>query len=297
MRRTVCSSIVAGTFAAFVATAQSGELAVFDSGAFSLTFEKAHFDKVTTVVLPKTPGSASPAGSAGPRRHVLELHHQSRSPSREAGRYYWPSSSAIYITPLYDASVKDFAAAYPSLHKNALALRKILLLTRRQFYAEVDRPSDAGEWRADLQWTPFSRPRTTEQRSKQREPLTLPDEPFSNAGAYLLAHYKRLTQPNCTGYRVLTYYRNAITGYGATNAELHYQYQGFTADQKFFVTARLAVRHDRLPDSIDDPRAASDETEAEQMAERKRITRWKESSFVPPLTALDDMIGSLRIKS
>jgi hypothetical protein len=203
---------------------------------------------------------------------VIELKHQPRSNWREGGRYYYPSSSAIYVTPLFDRTVRDFAAAYPSLHENALGLRKILLLDRRQFYAQTK-----GGWLS-------------------AESLQLPDEPFSNAGACLLAHYKRLTQPNATGYRVLTYYRNAMAGYGATNTELHYQYQGLTTDERFFLTARLAVRHDRLPDSIDDPRAERDETPVAERAERRRINGWKEESFFPPLPALDEMIGSIQIK-
>jgi hypothetical protein len=203
---------------------------------------------------------------------VIELRHQPRSHWNGEDRYYYPSHSAIFVTPLYDTSVKDFAAAYPSLHENVLSLQKLLLLTRQQFYARLER------------------------RSKDRERLELPDEPFSNAEACLLAHYKRLTQPRCSGYRILTYYRQGTAGYGATNTELHYQYQGLTTDGKFVLTARLAVHHDRLPDSIDDPRAASDETEAEQLAERKRINAWKEDSFFPPLPALDEMIGSIRIK-
>ena len=270
MRRAICSSFVAAILVVSSGIVTSADLSVFDSGEFSLTFDKAHFDKVEVVVIPKKPGPVSPSGATGPKRHVLGLHHRPRSSWHGPGRYYHPSSSAIYVTPLFDSSVKDFAAAYPSLHENTLALKKLLLLTRREFEAR------AGRW---------SHP----------DPLQLPDEPFSNSGACLLAHYKRLIQPRCSGYRVLTYYRNAKAGYGATNAELQYQYQGLTTDEKFFITAQIAVRHDLLPDSIDDPRAASDETEAEQLAERKRINRWKEDSFLPPLGALDDMISSLQI--
>jgi hypothetical protein len=270
MRRAICTFSVGATFAFCAASLHSGELAVFDSGEIAVSFDKRHFEKVELNIIPKCPGRASPEGATGPKRRVLTLRHQPRSAFKGAGRYYYPSSSAIYVTPLFDSSVKEFAAAYPSLHENALGLRKLLLLSRREFEARAE------------QW-------------KHPDPVQVPDEPFSNAGACLLAHYKRLNQPRCTGYRMLTYYRNGSAGYGAINAELQYQYQGFTRDERFFITAKLAVRHDLLPDSIDDARAASDETPAEQLAERKGINRWKEDSFLPPLTVLDAMIGSLHI--
>lgn len=295
MRRCASVSIIAAALASLASSGHGGEVSQFTSSDISLAYDSSFFDAATLSILPKVLGRASPQGPAGPKRYVVELKHQSRSQWHEGGRYYFPSSSAIYVTPLFDRSVRDFAAAYPSLHENALTLQKILLLTRRQFHAAVDRQSNGRDSRAAIEWTPFSRPMTTEQRAKQREPLALPDEPFSNTGACLLAHYKELTQPHCTGYRVLTYYRNAKAGYGATNTELHYQYQGLTADERFFVTARLAVRHDRLPDSIDDPRANSQETEAEQRAERKRINGWKAETFFPPLPALDEMIASIRV--
>ncbi len=271
MRRAICLSFVAAAVVVSTASGQRRDLAVFDSGEIALTFDRAHFEKVEVHILPKAPGSASPFAAAGPKRHVVALHHPPRSAFRGEGRYYYPSSSAIYVTPLSDPSVKDFTAAYPSLQKNAMALRSLLLLTPREFYRRLEPSADP-------------------------EPLQLPDEPFSNSGAALLAHYKRLRQPRANGYRVLTYYRQGTAGYGATNTELTYQYQGLTADERFFLTARLAVRHDRLPDSIDDPRAESDETEAEERAERKKINGWKEATFFPPLPALDEMIGSILIK-
>lgn len=270
MERATCILLVV-TVAASAGVVNSQETAVFNSKEISLAYDKRHYNEAKVVVLPKATGRATPEAAAGPKRFEIALRHQPRSRWEGAARYYYPSHSAIYVTPLFDPSVKDFPAAYPSLHSNALDLRKLLLLTPREFNAQADR------------------------RSKDGEALDLPDEPFSNTGACLLAHYKRLSHPRCAGYRVLTYYRNSIAGYGATNTELHYQYQGLTTDQRYFVTARIAVRHDRLPDSIDDPRAASDETEAEQRAERKRINRWKEDTFFPPLPALDAMVGSIQV--
>ena len=272
MRRAISLPVFVGAIMCVVHSAHGSETTVFDSPEVSLRFDNRYYDRAKIVVVPKVLGPATPAGSTGPKRLALELSHRPRSTWKGAGRYYFPSGSVIYVTPLFDASVRDFAAAYPSLHRNAQTLREILPLTRQEFYKRVERPATAPDR------------------------FFLPDEPFSNTGACLLAHYKRLAQPRSIGYRVLTYYRNSIAGYGATNAELHYQYQGLTADRRFFVTAQVGVRHDLLPDSIDDPRAASNETEAEQMAERRRINRWKEDSFFPPLPALDEMIGSLQIK-
>jgi len=95
------------------------------------------------------------------------------------------------------------------------------------------------------------------------------------------------------GCRFVTCYRNGETGYGATNEELLYNFQGMTKRNDFYISARLAVRHDQLPDSIDDPRSASDETEREKRAENGRIDRWSDKSFYPPLAQLDSMLESL----
>jgi hypothetical protein len=211
---------------------------------------------------------AGPPFGVGPARYAIELIPD-RQQSRHTGRYYYPSYSVIYITPLHDQSVASFDKAYPGL--SSTLLRELL----------KDQPKDLYAW--------------TVRRSKPSASWIVPDEPFTNAGACLLARFRIFSTGWGEGCRFLTYYRNGKAGYGATNEELLYNFQGITKNNDFYISARLAVRHDRLPDSIDDPRAASDETEKEQRAEHDRIDRWPDESFYPPLTRLDSMIKSLKI--
>jgi hypothetical protein len=248
-------------------------LATFISEKISLAYPTKYYQDAKIHTLPKKiyGGGAGPPFGAGPARYAIEFSSH-RQQARHAGRYYYPSYSVIYVTPLHDPTVPDFDKAYPGLSGTVRLLRELL----------KDAPNDLYLW--------------TAQRSSPSRGWILPDEPFSNAGACLLARFLIISASWGDGCRFLTYYRNGKAGYGATNQELVYNFQGTLKHNDFYVSARLAVRHDRLPDSIDDPRAASEETEEEQRAEHDRINRWPNKSFYPPLTQLDSMIESLRIK-
>lgn len=240
---------------------------------FSLKFSRQYYEEAKVVELEKRLGESSPNGAAGPKRWVVALRHAPRSNWHESGRYYYPSSSAIFVTPLTDPSVANFTAAYPSLVRSRDQLRSILPLDRAGFYALM---------------------------AKGRDPLGtvpyLPSEPFNNAGNSLLAHYKHLDFPWGSGFRTLTYYRQGETGYGATNVELTYDFQGLSASGDYYISARLAVRHPALPDSIDDKKAKLEETVAAHIAELRRVNRFKEQDFFPPLAAMDEMLGTLKLK-
>jgi hypothetical protein len=229
----------------------------------SLTLPKGAYTKAQVKVLPRhveVPDEVPV--DVGPRRWEVVLPHTPRTSMKVGGpRYYYPAGSDVFVTPLQDASVPSYAVAYPEWAKSARELRALLA---------VPQPEDLA--------------------------ARLPGEPFNDAGRALNAKVRRIETPTLTGYRVLCYYRQGTAGYGATNAELTYDFQGLTKDGRYYVSARLAVRNDRLPDSIDDPRAKSGETVAESAAERKRIDSWSEDSFFPTLHALDGMMESLRVK-
>ena len=263
---------VAGAFA--VASDQGGESvsASFVNEKLSLSYPKKYYEGAKIRGLPKITyqdGKGPPFG-VGPARYVIELIPRHQQP-RHGGRYYYPSYSVIYMTPLRDQTVANFDRAYPGLSGSADLLHELL----------KERPNDLYAW--------------TVRRSRPSGGWVIPDQPFNNAGACLLAKFRTISTTWGDGCRFLTYYRQGKAGYGAANEELLYNFQGMTKDNQFYISARLAVRHDRLPDSIDDPKAASNETEEEQRIEHDRIDRWPDRSFYPPLTALDSMIASLQI--
>lgn len=187
-------------------------------------------------------------------------------------RYFQPSYSMIYITPLRDVGVPNFQRAYPTVAENYGRLQRLL----------ASHPTDLDRYYEEI--------------FKRTQNYELPDEPFNNAGAALLARPRFWHLKWGTGVRFLTYYRQGKAGYGATNAELFYNFQGVTSDKHYYISARLAVRHSALPDSIDDRRAASEGTTQENRAEYQRINSWNDETFFPKLTDLDEMMGSLRIK-
>jgi len=258
---------------AFAASNREDEivLAHFSSEKLSLAYSKKCFEAASIHTLPKKTyedGKGPPFG-VGPKRYAIELIPHRQQP-RHGGRYYYPSYSVIYVTPLHDQTVADFDRAYPGLSDVSL-LQELL----------KDRPNNLYAW--------------TVRRSRPSGGWIIPDEPFNNAGACLLAKFRTISTSWGAGCRFLTYYRQGKAGYGATNDELLYNFQGTTKDNRFYVSARLAVRHDRLPDSIDDPRAKSEETEQEQRAEHDRVDHWPDKSFYPPLSQLDSMIESVQI--
>jgi hypothetical protein len=247
----------------------------FESGKFTIQYCKDYYENVRLEPLPKKIGEANHFGvDVGPARWVLLLSHPPRSSWRPSEpRYYWPARSEIYITPLFDRTVSDFATAYPWLTRSLRSLELMLheKPSQKQFYSQF------------RLWM----------RDPRRE---LPDEPFNNAGEGLLAHFRLLEFPWGRGFRLLTYYANGITGYGATNAELLYNFQGLTTDQHYYVSARLAVRHPALPDSIDDPKAAQEDSKEAVEAEQRRVNQFSEDTFVPSLGDLDMMVRSLQIR-
>jgi hypothetical protein len=255
------------------ASNQESELgsATFGNEKLSLSYPKKYYEAAKIDTLPKKiyEGKGSPF-RVGPSRYAIELIPYHQQP-RDGGRYDYPSYSVVYVTPLHDQTVADFDKAYPGLSDSGRLLQELL----------KERPTDLFAWLV--------------RQSRPSGRWVLPDEPFNNAGALLLAKFRTISTSWGTGCRFLTYYRNGKAGYGATNEELLYNFQGITKNSAFYISARVAVRHDRLPDSIDDPRAASEETEEEQRAEHDRTDVWPDKSFFPPLARLDCIIESLEI--
>ena len=249
----------------------------FEQKGISFEYPRACFDTVKLNVLPKKVEVKDdfPDG-VGPKRWVLVFGHAPRtSMVLDKPRYFQPSYSQIYITPIHDHSVSDFDKSYIQLSRNVNAFRTIFDGQRKDF----------SPWL--VQWL---------RKVPAGLPSDLPDEPWNDAGEALCAKFHVLECSRIYGFRLLTYYVQGNTGYGATNAELLYNFQGITKDGKYYISARLAVQNPRLPDSIDDPRAASEGTEKEVVEEQKRVNSWEDDTFFPKLNDLDRMIESIIVK-
>ena len=266
--------LLCGVKLAFAASHPSQMLENFSENGVTFTYDRSYFEAAKLFQLPrKVEVKDEMPINVGPPRFRIQLLHAPRSawsPGRP--RYFQPSYSMIYITPLTDMGVPDFQRAYPGLAENYRGLQRLL----------ASHPTNLNRYYHKIY------ERTLEYK--------LPDEPFNNAGAALLARSRFLHLKWGTAIRFLTYYQQDKTGYGATNAQLIYNFQGVTSGNDYYVSARFAVRHSALPDSIDDPRAKSDSTEQETRAEYERTNSWNDETFFPKLTDLDQMMDSLRIK-
>jgi hypothetical protein len=246
----------------------------FSKNGIAFSFDHSYFTAAELIRRPRKvePKNELPVDVGPPHFQISLLHAPRTSWSPDQPRYFEPSYSTIYITPLSDPVVPDFQKAYPGLFENCTRLKTLL----------TARPKDLDRYYEAI--------------FKKTGKYELPHEPFNNAGAALLARARFWHVACGDGVRFLTYYQQGKTGYGATNAELLYNFQGLTSDRRYYISARFAVRHPKLPDSIDDPRAASEGSHRENRAEYERINSWKDETFFPKLTDLDQMIGSLRIK-
>src|SRR6516164_11493487 len=89
----------------------------------------------------------------------------------------------------------ELVSAYPGLSDSGRLLQELL----------KERPTDLFAWIV--------------RRSRPSGRWVLPDEPFNNAGALLLAKFRTISTSWGACCRFLTYYRNGKAGYGATNEE------------------------------------------------------------------------------
>lgn len=246
----------------------------YEKDGISLRLPNKSFTSAKFVTLPKTvlaPDSGPPV-DIGPQRLAIYLK-PAASPIRfKKPRYYFPSESVIYITPLTDDTVANFDVAYDGLRNTSARLRNIL-----------SNPRDLRPWLDDAN------------HDAPLDPPYLPSEPYNNAARQMHAKLGLVSSPQLRGFRLLTYYANGKTGYGATNAELTYDFQGLTDDGRYYISARIGVRHPDLPETMDDPRAASDATPAQRLQERTRLNAWPDKSYHPDLDTLDAILRSLKI--
>lgn len=135
-------------------------------------------------------------------------------------------------------------------------------------------------------------------------PAHLPFLPLSNAGQVFYSNPARLSFQNGLGIRYLTQLAQAPLP--VNNHELIYTFQGFTNDGRFYVAATLPINAgflsvdanpqspvppDGIPFDWNDPQAMP----AYLQAVKQRLESVPPESFVPNLSALDEMIASLKV--
>jgi hypothetical protein len=90
-------------------------LPTFSAEKLSVLYPKKYYENAKIHALPKKiyREGEGPPFDVGPVRYVIEVSPHRQQP-RKGGRYYYPSYSVIYVTPLHDETVADFDKAYPA---------------------------------------------------------------------------------------------------------------------------------------------------------------------------------------
>jgi hypothetical protein len=208
-------------------------------------------------------GDAVDEGFA-PEHVCFNLKDKRPLPALEQGaRYFFPTYSFICAIPLKDASVKDFARAYPSLHSAAVDLRKILR----------ERPNKL-EHRRDV-----------------------PDIPANNASPSIVSRFQYLNFRSGSGILFLTQYSQEMEPNPVNNEELTLDFQGPTKDGRYYVAARLAITHPSLPRGIDfTDHIERDKHYSYLRKAEKELEGLPEESFQPSLKSLKALLSSIYVE-
>jgi len=247
---------------------QAHELKEVKNAGVSFSYSAKDFAEVK---IEKVPRETALDGSDGidegisPEHVCFNLKDQRPLPALEQGpRYFYPSDSFICAVPLEDASVKDFARAYPNLDAFATELHKLL----RERPASLNHNRD------------------------------IPDFPPNNASPSILSRFQYLDFRSGSGILFLTQYSNEMQPNPVNNEELTLNYQGLTQDGRYYVAARLAITHPSLPRGID----FTDEIERDRQwrylrKTEKELEGFSEESFQPSLKSLKAMLSSIYVEN
>jgi hypothetical protein len=200
-----------------------------------------------------------------PEHVCFNLKDSRPLPALEEGpRYFFPTHSFVCTVPLEDASVKDFARAYPTLDAFAADLHKILR----------ERPARLGHHR------------------------DIPDFPPNNASPSIVSRFQYLDFRSGAGILFLTQYSNEMQPNPVNNEELTLDFQGLTKNTRYYVAARLAMTHPSLPGGID----FTDDIERDMPDfnylenEEKVLEGFSEDSFQPSLKSLKALLSSIYVE-
>jgi hypothetical protein len=131
---------------------------------------------------------------------------------------------------------------------------------------------------------------------------TLPLLPIFNAAQEFHAHYKVMPFSSGSGVRFLTQYAQYADP--ANNHDMFYTFQGLTGDGKYWISAILPISNNTLPDNGNNPPNGQS---PEQFSNNfpnyiVDITNQLNSfpddsnSFSPLISALDGLVGSIKIQ-
>lgn len=199
-----------------------------------------------------------------PEHFCFNLKDKRPLPSLErGGRYFYPADSFVCAIPLGDASVEDFGAAYPGLHKAASTLRRMLR----------------------------ARPRRVRNRDD------VPDIPYNNASPSLISRFQYLDFRSGSGILFLTQYSQEMEPNPVNNEELTLNFQGVTKDGRYYIAARLAITHPSLPRGIDfTDQIKRDGRNLYLRRAERALEQLPEESFRPSLKRLKALLSSVSVR-
>ena len=126
----------------------------------------------------------------------------------------------------------------------------------------------------------------------------MPFMPLLNASQMMHAHVQFLDFKDGQGLRYVTEYAQGIVP--INNNELIYTYQGLTRDGKYYVAAVLPVNHPGLPANGNingnEPPEFNGDFPAYLAKAVMFLNPQPANSFIPDLTQLDAMMGSLEVR-
>ena len=181
-------------------------------------YSKEDFGNITVKNYPKVIAETNRFPDDLPAHTCFNLEDKKKFYAFKKGaRYFSPSYSFICFIPTNDGKEKNFTKSYPSFNK---AVKKINPLIKTK-------PEDLKMFKNII------------------------DIPYNNSGWSVVSKTQYLNYENVSGVVFLTQYTQELTPNPLNNEELTYNFQGLTKDNRFYIAARFAVTHPKLPKGID----------------------------------------------
>jgi hypothetical protein len=241
-----------------------GQQKTIGRNGVSLSYDTSIFSKVETVELKKEP-------LPNPRDH-LNVH-----PANLLFLFYINSQYAgsIKLYPLEDRSVEDFKTGYPELLPRVAMLSRLL----------KERPA-------------------LPQRYPSGAPREIPTVQNQMSTQYFLSHLRYLDFSWGSGIGFLVQYSQDASNY-AVGARLRYEIEGISTVNRIAVSAYFDVGHPDLPHSEENGLVTDEHGEElgeldylKYLREMEKFLDAKgETTFRPPLTSIQKLVGSLRFEN
>lgn len=243
------------------ANAQDIQLKEAKPGEAPFTYDASVFSKVEIENVPKQVVEEGSFPEEAPAHACFHLQDKRSFPALDKGpRYFQPAYNVVCVIPLTDESVTDFAKSYPQLNNAAMKLRRLLARRPARFRFDKD----------------------------------FIDMPFNNATGVIESKVQYLTFKTGRGVLFLTQYSQETESNPINNEELTADFQGLSNDGKYYIAARLAVRHPSLPKGIDfTDKIKRDKKLLYLRKQEQALNGYADDSFQPSLRVLKSMISSI----